>query len=147
MLSHTGAVASILGVLIALIGFWITIRNVRRSRRAATRAERAAKEALESVRHFDTVQNLSEAISIVGEIQRLNRLKEWKVLLDRHSTFRDILVEVKGSAAKLNEQDKVAIQDGISQSKAMSHKIEVAVGKGEEPTNVLKNEQNFIGTG
>ena len=64
------------------------------------------------VRYFDTVQNLSTAISIIEEIQRLNRTGEWKVLLDRHLVFRRTLVEIKGSIANLDDDHKAVIQDG-----------------------------------
>lgn len=138
MISYIGASASILGVLVALVGFWITIVNVKRSRRAARRAESAANQALEGVRRVDTVQNLSKAISIVEEMQRLNRTKEWKVLLDRHSTFRNILIEVRGSTPNLNDEHKKDILAGINHSQAMSHKIEVALDKEESPGGTPK---------
>ena len=136
--STTGAISSFAGVIIAFVGFSVTIYNVIRSKRAASRAEIAANQALDSVRHLDTVQNLSEAIAIVEEIQRLNRTSEWKVVLDRHSTFRNTLIEIKGSAAKLDDNQKSNIQAGIAHSQSMSHKIEIALDKKSEPTDMPK---------
>ena len=133
---HLGDWASVLGVLIALVGFGITIYNVVRSRKSSDRAETAANQALQSVRYIDTVQNLSKAISIMEEIQRLNRAKEWKVLLDRHLNFRSILIEVKGAADSLGDGHLASIQSGILQSRLISHKIESALGKDAEPKDV-----------
>jgi len=126
----------LLGVVIALGGFWYTIQNVKDSKRAADRAESAAKETLGRIRYIDAVQNLSRAISIFEEIQRLNRTKEWKVLLDRHQIFRSILVEVKGSIADISNEHKAIIQEGIAQSSSISNTIEIALDKGEKPINV-----------
>jgi len=134
--SLVGDIASMVGVLIALIGFGITIRNVRKSREAAGRAEIAANMALERVRYVDTVQNLSKAISIIEEIQRLNRAKEWKILLDRHLVFRGILTEIRGIATELGDDHRAFIQDGITQSNSMSNRIEIALDEDTEPTSV-----------
>ena len=131
-----GDTSSFVGVIIAFIGFSITIYNVIRSKRAANRAEKAANQALESVRHIDAVQKLSSAIAIVEEMQRLNRAKDWKVLLDRHSTFRNLLIEVRGSADNLSEEHKANILDGINHSGAISYKVEVALAKGEDPDGI-----------
>lgn len=130
--------SSIIGVLIALIGFSVTIRNVLTSKQAAGRAESAANRAVESVRHIDTVHNLSKAISLVEEIKKLNRDKEWKFALDRHSTFRDILIEVKGAITDLDNDHQANLDDGITKSTAMSDDIEVALEKNKEPTDIAR---------
>ena len=135
-MSLIGDIASIVGVLIALVGFGITIRNVGKSREAADRAEIAANKALERVRYVDTVQNLSKAISIIEEIQRLNRAEEWKVLLDRHLVFRSILTEIRGTSTKLRDDHKAIVQDGITHSSSMSNKIEIALDQEISPAGV-----------
>lgn len=134
--NHVGDWASVFGVLIAIVGFVITIRNVARSRKSADRAETAATKAAESIRHIDAVQNLSRAVSTIEEIQRLNRAKEWKVLLDRHLSFRSILIEVKGAASNLASNQKAIIQAGIVHSTRISNKIEVALSKNSDPENI-----------
>ena len=131
-----GDLASVIGVIIALVGFGITIRNVGKAKLAADRAEFAANETLERVRYVDTVQNLSRAISIIEEILRLNRTGEWKVLLDRHLIFRGILIEVRGSATNLNDVHKAIIQDGITHSSSISNRIEVALHGNAQPTDI-----------
>lgn len=88
------------------------------------------------VRYVDTVENLARAISIIEEIQRLNRAGEWKVLLDRHLVFRSILIEIKGSTANLDDDHKAVIQDGITHSSSISNKIEVALDQNDVPTGV-----------
>ena len=134
--NHVGDWASMFGVLIAVVGFGLTLRNVARSKKSAERAETAATKAAEGIRHIDAVQNLSRAVSTIEEIQRLNRAKEWKVLLDRHLSFRSILIEVKGAAHILASTQKATIQAGISHSKRISNKIEVALNKSSDPEDI-----------
>ena len=132
----TGAISSFAGVIIASIGFSITIYNVIRSKRAANQAAKAANEALQSVRYVDTVHNLSKAISIAEEMKTLNRDKEWKILLHRLSMFRNTLIEIKGAVTNLTDDHKSCIQDGIAHSRTLSHSIEVALSKNKEPRNI-----------
>ena len=136
LVSLVGDIASVIGVLIAVIGFGITIRNVMKSKEAADRAEIAANKTLERVRYVDTVQNLSRAISVIEEIQRLNRAEEWKILLDRHLVFRNILTEVRGSTLNLKDNHRAIIQNGITHSSSMSNKIEIALDQDTQPTGI-----------
>jgi len=136
VINALGVSASVLGVLVALIGFWITIRNVRRSKRAADRAEEAASKALRSVRHIDTVQSLSKATTLAEEMKTLNREKEWKMLLDRLSTFRNMLIEIKGSTPGLSDDHKSRLQAAITQSQTMSNNIEGVLAGDTESANV-----------
>ncbi len=131
-----GNLASVIGVIIASVGFVITIRNVGKSKKAADRAEIAANKTLERVRYVDNVQNLSRAISVIEEILRLNRTGEWKVLLDRHLIFRSILIDVKRSATNLSDDHKAIIQDGITHSGSISHNIEVALDEDSQPASI-----------
>ena len=59
-------------------------------------------------------------------------------MLDRHSTFRNILIEVRGSATNLEEEHKANIMTGISHSQVISYKIEVALDKKEDPDGIPK---------
>ena len=131
-----GGITSMVGVLIALVGFVITIWNVMKSKEAAKRAESAANETLGRVRYVDTLQNLTKAISTVEEIQKLNRTKDWNFLLDRHQEFRRVLTEIRGSTPSLTDDQKGIIQSGVTHSRSMSNKIEIALDKGNQPTGV-----------
>jgi divalent metal cation (Fe/Co/Zn/Cd) transporter len=70
--SGAGDIASILGLLVALIGFAITIWNVRASRAAAIRAEEAANQARRAIRFFDAVAEISTAIAAMEEVKAHN---------------------------------------------------------------------------
>ena len=89
--NNLGDLASLAGVIIAVVGFGLTLKNVYRSKAAATRAEEAAKETRDSIRLFDTVSEFAEAISTMDEIKRLHRQSAWVILPDRYATLRKLL--------------------------------------------------------
>jgi hypothetical protein len=130
--NQVGQIASILGVMIALVGFILTIR-------AATRAENAATKALESVRRVETVENISKATAILEEILRMNRdNKNWNIVLDRHLSVRNLLGEIKSANVNITELQKTTIQATITHSVAIANKIEIALGKDQIPTGIAQ---------
>jgi hypothetical protein len=75
-----GDLASIAGVLIALVGFGLTLRGVRKTKSAAQSAAIAAEVTRNSIRRLDTVVDFSAAITILDEIKRLHRGGQWMLL-------------------------------------------------------------------
>ena len=69
-------------------------------------------------------------------MKTLNREKEWKMLLDRLSTFRNMLIEIKGSTPSLSDDHKSRLQAAITQSQTMSNNIEVVLAGNTESTDV-----------
>src|SRR6266849_960441 len=92
---HIGDLASIVGVAISVIGFIVTVWNVRRSKSAAERAEAAANEARSLVRGYQTIADFSAAIAIMEEIKRLHRTGQLDMLLDRYAALRKVLIGVR----------------------------------------------------
>src|SRR5271170_5972025 len=84
------------GDLASVLGFTLTIWFVWRAKTAAEQARDAAEEVRDQISRFDTVAELSAAITIIEEIMRLQRTQAWEIVwdivLDRHSTLRSHLV-------------------------------------------------------
>lgn len=133
-----GAFSSFLGLIVTTIGFSITIISVLNSKSAAQRAESAAKEALEGVRYFDTIEAISKSITVLEEIQRLNRTDEWKILLDRHTTFRNMITAIKSGNVTLNDEQKSILQSSLQHSSNISHKIEGHLEKNQTPSGIAR---------
>lgn len=136
--NQVGAIASVLGVIVSVIGFTVTLYNVARSKSAATRAETAAVEAQKSARLFDTVADVSKAISMMEEAKRLNRAGEWKVLLDRYGEIRRTLNEIRSANPNLNDTHKSDIQSTIGQLATIENSIEESLQKNVNPADVAK---------
>ncbi|WP_420405371.1 hypothetical protein [Nisaea sp.] len=117
--------ASISGLLISFFGFAVTILNVVRSRDAATRAEEAAERAIRAITGIEIVDGLAEAIRLLDETQRLNRLGEWALVLDRHRAFRNIVGDLKANDSISKYKNIGRLQSAFQQSCTMSNTIEL----------------------
>src|SRR4051794_27728609 len=104
---HVGDLASIAGVFITIVGFFVTLLNVWRSRSAAERAEMAANDARRMIRSYETVAEFSSAITLMEEIKRLHRSRQLEMLPDRYAALRKALIGVRRLAPSIRES-----QDG-----------------------------------
>jgi hypothetical protein len=111
--SKLGNASSILGLVLSLIGFAITIKNVRRSRAASEEAKEAVIRVQAALSRVDAVADIASAVSTMEEIKRLQRELAWPVLPDRYAALRKHLTTIKASFRDLNEQQKVVIQNAI----------------------------------
>jgi hypothetical protein len=84
------------GDLASVLGFALTIWFAWRAKTAAEQARDAADEVRDQISRFDTIAELSAAITIIEEIMRLQRTQAWEIVwdivLDRHSILRGHLV-------------------------------------------------------
>jgi hypothetical protein len=84
------------GDLASVLGFALTIWFAWSAKTAAEQARTAAEEVRDQISRFDTVAELSAAITIIEEIMRLQRTQAWEIVwdivLDRHSILRGHLV-------------------------------------------------------
>lgn len=128
--NHVGDLASLAGVAISIVGFVLTVWNVRRSKSAAERAEAAANEARRAIRGYQTVSDLSSAIAIMEEIRRLHRRGEIDLILDRYGSLRKALVAVRKLAPDLDEPTDTEIQAAITTLASMEEVLERASVEG-----------------
>jgi hypothetical protein len=117
-------VFSVLGFLLALIGFGITIIGVRKAKKAAVSANEAAQEAKERIQKQSTFANASAAISVMDSLVGLIRSKQWENTLDRHTVARRLLVELKDGGGGLSEKQQIEIQSTVEQLKIIENQIE-----------------------
>ena len=105
-LNKIDTLATIVGVIISLVGFTWTIINV-------TRAREAAIDAKNTLRLYDTVADVAQAISMMDEIKNLNRLKKWEIALERYSSLKKLLIEIKSTNSGLEDERKKDLQKAI----------------------------------
>ena len=137
---HVGDLASIGGVAISIIGFLITVWNVRRSKSAAERAEAAANDARRMIRGFETLSDLSAAIAIMEEIKRLHRVGQIDPLLDRYATLRKTLTDVRKMSPSVNQAMDQTIQSAITTLATMEMVVERARAAHTRPNFVQLNQ-------
>jgi len=124
-----GDLASALGLLVGLVGFWITIR-------AALKAKRAAEDARDRISTIDTVSQCSQAMSIMEEIKRLHREEAWAILPDRYATLRGLLVTIRSSDARLSEDQRQILSEVIQYASGVEHRIEKSIQAKTAPPSI-----------
>ncbi len=92
-----GDLTSVVGLLLSLVGFAVTIVQVRRAKSAAEQARQAA------------IADLSSAMAVMDEIKRLQRNGIWPLLPDRYSELRRRLIAIRQSHAQLTEEQRESL--------------------------------------
>jgi hypothetical protein len=139
--TRAGDIASILGLLVALIGFAVTIWNVRASRIASIRAEQAANEARRAIRFFDVVAEISTAISAMEEIRRLHRDAAWPILPDRYNALRKSLISIRRSGIDLSDEQQTVLQAAIKFLADIERRVDSALEQGQAPDRFARWNQ------
>ncbi|QDU36538.1 hypothetical protein Mal4_08250 [Maioricimonas rarisocia] len=80
---HWGDTASVIGLVVSLVGFAIAIRQASAARTAAQRAEAAANRVRSTIYGFDLLQNLTALTQILSEIVTLHRHSAWQAVVER----------------------------------------------------------------
>lgn len=122
--SEVGSAASVAGVLLSVVGFAITIRNVYVSRQAAERAERASVATREALRFFDTLQELASAVAALEEVKRLQRERAWSALPERYSALRKSRITIRRGHPDLTEDQQTRVQRAITFLADMERRVE-----------------------
>jgi hypothetical protein len=137
--NHIGDIASVGGVAISIVGFIVTVWNVRRSKSAAERAEAAANEARTLMRSYETVADFSAAIAIMEEIKRLHRTGQLDVSLDRYAALRKVLIGVRKLSPSVDQAMGNHIQSAITTLATMENLVEKCRSEGSSPNFVRLN--------
>jgi len=116
------------GDLASVLGFALTIGFAWRAKTAAEQARAAAEEVREQISRFDTIAELSAAITIIEEIMRLQRTQAWEIVwdivLDRHSILRGHLA--RSQAGIESELLRASVRDAIGHFRIIVLEIERA---------------------
>ena len=135
--NHLGDLASIAGVVISIIGFIIAIWNILRSKSAAERAQKAAEETHGAIRKYETVSEISAAVTKMDEIKRLQRAGNIEHLPDRYADLRKILITVRSLAPELTDGQQTIIQEALTTLTSVEAHIDKCNAKGL-PLNIAK---------
>ena len=137
-----GDLASLLALLITIIGFAVALWRIRKSETASEQARRAAESVREQILQMNAFQGVGGAIRILEDIRRLHRLDAWPVLPDRCTSLKQELLAIKGRTPMLTDDQRSTIQGVIQQVSLIERKAEDAIG-GDKPA---VNRINYIVT-
>ena len=137
--------ASVAGVLFVLIGFFITILNVKRSKSAAQQTKKTVEKIREDSIRIDLVSDCSTMINLMDHIKYLHRKKEWALLPDKYTALRKVLISVKTFDAELTDDQSSTIQGAGQIFRGLEKQVEKALQTGTDKLDVAK--QNTIISG
>jgi hypothetical protein len=127
--------ASMIGLVVALVGFFITIRDARRSKKAAEAAREAVQDVREDIARANAVADFASAVASMEEVKRLSRERAWTVLLDRYAAVRKTLISIKGGS-DLTDAQQSQIQNAITQFRKLEVELERGLESGGEPVGI-----------
>jgi hypothetical protein len=137
-----GDLASLVGLVVALVGFAITIRAARRARYAAEVAADAAQQARDQIQAQQSTTSLAGIVSRVEALKALHRNAhseaQWRDMPERYSALRADLRQVRVRYPSLADDQRVIIQRSIETLAALEDWVERAVELGQKPANVAR---------
>jgi len=108
-LSWMAALASALGLPVALWQLW-------RTRRAADAARQAAQDTRERLRRYDASVSCLEGVRLIRDIKTSLDNQNWQAMHDRHEQLSMVLIELKErSSAFVPEVDKRGLQEVLTE--------------------------------
>lgn len=128
-LTDIGSWASIIALVVSLIGFVIIIYNVRKARNLTLQVR---KDLL----HTDTVLQFSSAISLMEEIKVLQRNAAWEVLPDKYSSLRKTLISIKQSNPDMSNEHSRRVQSTVTSLSNIEDEIEKCIFRKTSPDDV-----------
>ena len=133
-----GDFASLIGLLIAIVGFSITIINVSKSKSASLQAANAVSKVREDLRRMETVTDFASALASMEDVKRLHRDGAWQLLPERYSNLRKTLIAIRSGDHTLLDDDKKIIQAAITQFSSLEREVDKYVANKNSDIDVPK---------
>jgi hypothetical protein len=119
--------SSLLGLIVGLAGFIITIHLLLKSKSAIQAAAGAAEDTNKRTRTAFALTDIATTIAIAQEIRRLQRAAQWPIALDRYSHLRSHLVQFRAENPSLTPLQATQIQNAIAQVASLENAVEQLV--------------------
>lgn len=112
-----GDLASVLALVITIVGFSITIVQVRRSLRAS-------EEARDHVLQMNAIHELDATIKALEDIRRLHRMNAWEAMPDRYTSVRRDLIAIRIRTPTLSHEHQADLQSALQQLSTTERQVE-----------------------
>lgn len=126
-----GDLASLVGLLVALVGFALTIWAAWRAKSAAEMAAAAARRVRDQILIFQSTSDLAGAISKLESLKSMHRAGDWASMPERYSGLSADLAMIRDRSTLLDDAERAMIQKAIFMLAQLEHELDV--GGVEEP--------------
>jgi hypothetical protein len=133
---HVFGFASLIGLLVAVAGFYFTLKTVLRTKRAAIRTQDIVNEVMENVSRIDTVSELSAALNAMDEIKSRFLKKDFNRLPERCNVIRKNLISIREAYRNRTPEQSAAIQGAITFLNRSENEFILLRENAKEPENV-----------
>jgi len=131
---HYGNIASVVGLVVSVLGFSFTLYQVRKSRSAAERAQAMAREAIDRVSSRLFFTQITIAVRLVQEVRSFCRAADWHRAIDRCEQLRIVLAGVVDDP-KLQGDDQTSVTSAIDDLLLIIRHLE-GIGQGKKSPSV-----------
>lgn len=121
-----GDLAGLLSLIVAVVGFAITIYQTVRSRHAS-------EQVRDHVLQLSATHGLGGAIRELGDIRRLHRISVWEIMPDRYTSVRLQLLAIKRGTPGLTTDQQSEIQAAVQQIAIIERDVERAMTRRTTP--------------
>jgi len=144
--NHYGNVASVVGLLVSLLGFSFTLWQVRKSRTAAERAQVMARAAIDRVSSRLFFTQITIDVRLVQEVRNFCRAKDWHRAIDRCEQLRIVLAGVVDDS-KLQVDERKTVTRAIDDLLLIMGHLD-GIGQEEKipnvPTRMMKTLDRIV---
>jgi len=128
----------LLALLVAIVGFALTLWRIRKSQTASEQARKAAESVREQILQMNAIQGLNDSIRALEDIRRLHRLAAaaWPALPDRYTSLKRALIAIRQRTPNLTEDQRSNIQGAIQQLSNVERQVENAMAGGTDVPSV-----------
>ena len=135
--------SSIIGLIVALLGFYITIKNVVRTRKTAKKTQEIVREVTKDISRIETVSELSATLKSMDEIKNMFLKKDIRSLPERCNEMRKNLISIREAYRGFTPEQSAVIQGAITYLNRMESGCILMKEKNEEPKNISLFNKNF----
>ena len=133
-----GDLASLLGLLVALVGFAATVWAAWRAKTAAEAAAEAANRTRDQLLSFQTTTDLSSVISKMEALKALHRAGNFPGLADRYSALAGDLMSIRSRNPSLSAKERAILQEVVLLFRGMEHEIDLSSQDGVDRFDVAR---------
>ena len=144
LLSTSGDLASIVGLILTLAGFAFTLWKIKQTRKAAEEATQMAKGAIAQVSTRLFSNQIADGVRLVSELRNTCRMGQWERAIDRCEQLRLLLASVvEDSNIGLEEGDY--IPEAIDDLGLILRRLE-EITRGGRATSLSSNMREALDT-
>lgn len=133
-----GNIASVLGLLVSIVGLGFSVWAVYAARGAKLAAESAAESVRARLSLFGILESLSLALAQMQELKLLQRTQDWAQVLSRYANLRVSLARICAGPVALDEREQSILSDARSALAANENRVDRALLSGKQPADPAK---------